>query len=162
MELSDLRPIVDFYHSKLSQVSLDFKRYLYDRINWDARIIGIKGERGVGKTTIKEKYTNPDESFYVSLDHFWFKTHSFPDLVGYLYAHGITELYVDEVHKYEDWSSVLKVLYDQYADLRIVYTGSSMLLMDNSKVDMSRRQTLYTLKSMSFREYLEYEGVLRH
>ncbi|MBR3743985.1 MAG: AAA family ATPase [Bacteroidales bacterium] len=166
MELSDLRPIADYYHSKLAQVAPDFKRYLYTQINWDARVIGIKGERGVGKTTmllqrIREKYTNPDDTFYISLDHYWFKTHTLQELVTFLYNHGITEIYIDEVHKYQDWSSILKNLYDQYADLRIVYTGSSTLEIDYSKVDMSRRQTLYTLKGMSFREYLEYEGVIK-
>jgi len=166
MELTDLRPIVDFYHGKLAQVTLDFKRYLYPHINWDARVIGIKGERGVGKTTmllqrIKEKYVNPDDTFYMSLDHYWFKTHTLQDLVTFLYNHGITEMYIDEVHKYKDWSSILKNLVDQYADLRIVYTGSSLLEIDNSKVDMSRRQTPYILKGMSFREYLQYEGILQ-
>ena len=89
MELSDIRPLIEFYHSKLSQVSLDFKRYLYNKINWKARIIGIRGERGVGKTTmliqrIKEKYTNPDDTIYISLDHLWFKTHSLQELIGFL------------------------------------------------------------------------------
>lgn len=166
MELNDLRPIVDFYHSKLAQVTLLFKRYLYPQINWDARVIGIKGERGVGKTTmllqrIKEKYENPDDTFYMSLDHYWFKTHTLQELVTFLYNRGINEMYIDEVHKYEGWSGILKNLVDQYADLRIVYTGSSLLEIDNAKVDMSRRQTPYTLKGMSFREYLEYEGVLK-
>ncbi|MCR4565717.1 MAG: AAA family ATPase [Bacteroidales bacterium] len=166
MELTDLRPIVDFYHRKFAQVTLDFKRYLYPHINWDARVIGIKGERGVGKTTmllqrIKEKYVNPDDTFYMSLDHYWFKTHTLQDLVTFLYNHGITEMYIDEVHKYKDWSPILKNLVDQYADLRIVYTGSSLLEIDNSKVDMSRRQTPYILKGMSFREYLQYEGILQ-
>ena len=166
MELTDIRPIVDFYHSKLAQTKLDFKRYLYPRINWDARIIGIKGERGVGKTTmllqrILEKYPHPDDTFYMSLDHFWFQTHTLQDLVTFLYQRGVTEFYIDEVHKYKGWSGILKTLADQYADLRIVYTGSSLLEIDNSKVDMSRRQTPYTLKGMSFREYMEYEGVMK-
>lgn len=164
MELSDIRPIIEFYHSKLSQVRLDFKRYLYGKINWEARVIGIRGERGVGKTTmliqrIKEKYANPDDTIYLSLDHFWFKNHSLYDLVGFLYNRGITEFYIDEVHKYEDWSLILKNLYDQHSDLRIIYTGSSMLEIDNSLVDMSRRQTTYVLKSLSFREFLKYDGV---
>ena len=166
MELSDIRPIVEFYHSKLSQVSLDFKRYLYPQINWDSSVIGIMGERGVGKTTmllqrIKEKYTNPDETFYISLDHYWFGTHELQDLIKFLYCRGITEFYIDEVHKYKGWSSILKTLVDELHDLRIVYTGSSLLEIDNAKVDMSRRQTPYILKGMSFREYLEYEGVLK-
>ena len=166
MELSDIRPLVEFYHSKLSQTTLGFKRYLHPLINWNSRIIGIKGERGVGKTTmllqrIMEKYQNYDDTFYISLDHYWFKTHTLQDLVGFLHSRGISELYIDEVHKYKDWSIILKNLYDEFNDLRIVYTGSSLLEIDNSKVDMSRRQTLYTLKGMSFREYLEYEGTLK-
>lgn len=165
MELTDIRPIVEFYHSKLAQVTLDFKRYLYPRINWDSRVIGIKGERGVGKTTmllqrIKEKYSNPDDTFYISLDHYWFGTHQLQDLIEFLYKRGITEFYIDEVHKYKGWSTILKNLVDQYKDLRIVYTGSSLLEIDNAKVDMSRRQTSYTLKGMSFREYLAYEDIL--
>ncbi len=166
MELADIRPIVEFYHSKLSQVSLDFKRYLYPQINWDSSVIGIMGERGVGKTTmllqrIKEKYVNPDDTFYISLDHYWFGTHELQDLIKFMYKRGITEFYIDEVHKYKGWSSILKTLVDELHDLRIVYTGSSLLEIDNAKVDMSRRQTPYTLKGMSFREYLEYDGILK-
>lgn len=166
MELADIRPIVAFYHSKLAKATLDFKRYLYPKINWDARVIGIKGERGVGKTTmllqrIKEKYSNPDDTFYISLDHLWFRTHELQDLVEFMYRRGITEFYIDEVHKYKDWSIILKNLVDEHDDLRIVYTGSSLLEIDNAKVDMSRRQTPYTLKGMSFREYMEYEGIMK-
>lgn len=166
MELADIRPIVEFYHSKLSQVSLDFKRYLYPQINWDSSVIGIMGERGVGKTTmllqrIKEKYANPDDTFYISLDHYWFGTHELQDLIKFMYKRGITEFYIDEVHKYKGWSGILKTLVDELHDLRIVYTGSSLLEIDNAQVDMSRRQTPYTLKGMSFREYLEYDGILK-
>ena len=166
MELADIRPIVEFYHSKLSQVSLDFKRYLYPQINWDSSVIGIMGERGVGKTTmllqrIKEKYAHPDDTFYISLDHYWFGTHELQDLIKFMYKRGITEFYIDEVHKYKGWSGILKTLVDELHDLRIVYTGSSLLEIDNAKVDMSRRQTPYTLKGMSFREYLEYDGILK-
>ena len=78
-----------------------------------------------------------------------------------MYRRGISEFYIDEVHKYKDWSVILKNLVDEHDDLRIVYTGSSLLEIDNAKVDMSRRQTPYTLKGMSFREYLEYEGILK-
>ena len=166
MELADIRPIVEFYHSKLSQVALDFKRYLYPQINWDSSVVGIMGERGVGKTTmllqrIKEKYANPDDTFYISLDHYWFGTHELQDLIKFMYKRGITEFYIDEVHKYKGWSGILKTLVDELHDLRIVYTGSSLLEIDNAKVDMSRRQTPYTLKGMSFREYLEYDGILK-
>ena len=109
---------------------------------------------------IKEKYSNPDDTFYISLDHYWFGTHQLQDLIEFLYKRGIMEFYIDEVHKYKGWSTILKNLVDQYMDLRIVYTGSSLLEIDNAKVDMSRRQTSYMLKGMSFREYLAYEDIL--
>lgn len=96
---------------------------------------------------------------YVSLDHYWFSAHTLQELIDFLYKRGISEFYIDEIHKYKDWSIILKNLVDQYHDLRIIYTGSSMLEIDNAKVDMSRRQTPYTLKGMSFREYLVYEGI---
>ena len=110
---------------------------------------------------IKEKYANPDDTFYISLDHYWFGTHELQDLIKFMYKRGITEFYIDEVHKYKGWSGILKTLVDELHDLRIVYTGSSLLEIDNAKVDMSRRQTPYTLKGMSFREYLEYDGILK-
>ncbi len=165
MEIAEIQPLVEFYHSKLAQTGLGFKRYLYRKISWDSRVVGIRGERGVGKTTmllqrIKEKYTDPDETIYISLDHYWFRTHRLEELVGLLYNRGISEFYVDEVHKYEGWGCILKTLYDQYSGLRIVYTGSSMLKMDDASADLARRQMTYTLKGMSFREFLEYRKIL--
>ena len=164
MEVTDISSLQTFYHRQLAGVNLGFKRYLHSRINWEARLIAIKGARGVGKTTmilqhIKEKYSNPDEAFYVSLDHFWFQNHTLQDLVEYLYSRGISEIYLDEVHKYKGWAGLLKNFYDAYPDLKIVYTGSSILEIDNSKTDLARRQTVYTLHGMSFREYMEYEGI---
>lgn len=165
MEDDFLKPITDAYRMKLSTTDLKFKRYLYDKINWETRLIGIKGSRGVGKTTlmlqhIKEHFPKKSEALYVSLDNLWFKTHTLEELVAYEYAHGVTHLFLDEVHKYPDWSISIKNLYDTYTDLYIVYTGSSMLEIDNSKVDLSRRQTLYTLHGLSLREYMEFEGAL--
>lgn len=156
----DILPLVSRYHQRLRNTSLRFKRYLYNRINWNARIIGIKGARGVGKTTlllqhILENFKNPDETLYISLDDMWFAGNSLEDLVEYLYARGMRVIYIDEVHTYPNWSRLLKNFYDVYSDLKIIYTGSALLAIDNSKVDLSRRQSLYTLSGMSFREYLE-------
>ena len=164
MEAADIQPLIKDYHRKLMATDLRFKRYLYNQINWDVRLLGIKGARGVGKTTlllqhIKETFNNIDDVLYVSLDNLWFQNHSVLDLVEYLYTHGVTHIYFDEVHKYEDWTALLKHLYDNYPDLNIVYTGSAMLAIDNSKDDLSRRQSLYTLHGLSFREYLAYEGI---
>lgn len=143
-----------------------FHRYLYRQISWSARVIAIKGARGVGKTTmllqhIKESFAeNPQAALYVSLDNMWFKTHSLTDVVEYHYNHGGTHLYIDEVHKYENWQTLIKNIADEYPSLHVVYTGSSMLKIDQNEGDMSRRQLVYTLLGMSFREYLEFEGVL--
>ncbi len=164
METKDILPLITVYHRKLAETSLNFKRSLYYSINWNVRMLGIKGEKGVGKTTlilqhIKETFDNPDDALYVSMDNLWFKTHSIMDLVEHLYSKGVYFLFMDEIHKCPDWTSILKNLYDNFPRLHIVYTGSSMLRIDNSRVDLSRRQTLYKLNNLSFREYLEYEGI---
>ena len=165
MEKAEIEILYNTYYRKLSKVSLQYIRYLYEKINWNVRLIGIKGARGVGKTTMllqRIKQTSPDGStaFYISLDDLWFETHSLIELVEYLYTHGITHLYLDEVHRYPDWARNLKNITDNYPDLNIVYTGSSMLEIDNSKVDLSRRQTVYEMPGFSFREYLAFEKVL--
>ena len=166
MELSDIKPLINTYHRKIMTTSLTFKRYLYSKINWNVRLLGIRGARGVGKTTlilqyIKKNFNNIDDALYVSLDNLWFNSYKLEDLVEYLYSHGIKYIFLDEVHKYPNWAVVIKNVYDNYPNLNIVYTGSAMLAIDNSKADLSRRQTLYTLNGMSFREYLEYEGVMQ-
>ncbi|MBQ3832620.1 MAG: AAA family ATPase, partial [Bacteroidales bacterium] len=165
MELTDIQPLFDSYHRKLAKVDLRFKRYLYSQINWKARLIGIKGARGVGKTTmllqhILENYKDVDQTLYVSLDDLWFSSFTLMDLVDWAYRHGIMRLYLDEVHRYENWAANLKNIYDNYPDMSIVYTSSSLLIMDNAKVDLSRRQTTYTLGGLSFREFLALEQVI--
>ncbi|MBR4838448.1 MAG: ATP-binding protein [Bacteroidales bacterium] len=165
MEIVELQPLLNNYHRKISKVNLYFKRYLYEQINWEARLIGIKGARGVGKTTmllqhILENYEDIDKTLYASLDDLWFSSHSLMDLVDWANQHGIIRLYLDEVHRYDQWSANLKYIYDNYPDMSIVYTSSSLLIMDNAKVDLSRRQTLYTLYAMSFREFLAFEGII--
>lgn len=163
MEELELEVLYHFYHRKLQSVSTTFKRYLYNSINWDARLIGLMGARGVGKTTmllqrIKETFPNVDDALYVSLDDLWFKSHSILALAEYADTHGINYLFVDEVHRYQDWAQSLKTIYDAYPNMHIVYTSSSMLEVDHSKGDLSRRQTVYHLQGLSFREYLVFEG----
>lgn len=165
MEYTDIQPLLNVYHRKLAATDLRFNRYLYNEINWNVRLVGIKGARGVGKTTlllqhIKDSFENVDDALYFSLDNLWFDNHRLEDLVEFLYTHGIVNLYIDEVHRYKNWTSLLKNFYDNYPDLKIVYTGSAMLAIDNSVADLSRRQSLYTLNGLSFREYLEYEDVI--
>lgn len=165
METIELQPLIDNYHRRIAKINLRFKRYLYSKINWNARMIGIMGARGVGKTTmllqhILENYDDIDQTLYASLDDLWFSSHSLLDLVGWADSHGISRIYLDEVHRYEQWSETLKNIYDNYPDMSIVYTSSSLLIMDNAKVDLSRRQTVYTLYGLSFREFLDFEELI--
>ena len=153
MEDQELRSLLDNYHRKIGKISLDFKRYLYSEINWDARMIGIKGARGVGKTTlllqhILENYEDIDQTLYASLDDLWFATHSLIDLVDWAYRHGIDRLYLDEVHRYKLWSETLKNIYDNYPDMRIVYTSSSLLALDKAQI-----LSLLTEKAKSYKSY---------
>lgn len=166
MESNTVEILYTTFHRKLTNISLEHKRYLYEKINWDARMIGIKGARGVGKTTlllqrIKLAIVDIDTVLYISLDDFWFKTNSLQELVEYVYTHGVTYLFLDEVHHYPDWSQHLKNIYDNYPDLHLIYTGSSMLEIDNSKIDLSRRQTVYELAGLSFREFLTFENNIK-
>ena len=165
MESIELQSLFNNYHRKIAKIDLRFKRYLYTQINWNARIISIKGARGVGKTTmllqhILENYEDIDQTLYASLDDLWFANQSLIDLVDWADQHGIRRLYLDEVHRYEQWSETLKNIYDSYPDMSIVYTSSSLLMMDHGRVDLSRRQTSYTLHGLSFREFLTYENIL--
>ena len=152
-------------HRLVSQVSLDFKREIYDRINWKPRVIGIKGPKGVGKSTLLKQHIReafPDDSkvLYASLDHIWFNGNSLDDLVEYHYIHGGTHLFLDEVHKYKNWQWGIKNIYDNYPSLNVVFTGSSMLQIDEGNADLSRRATMNIVNGMSFREYLAFEGIL--
>lgn len=166
MDYKDIQPLLNAYYRRLANTNLDFKRSLYDKINWDARLIGIKGERGVGKTTmmlqrIKESVKDVSEAMYISLDNLWFNDNSLAELVEFLYTHNVKTIYFDEVHKCKNWLNYIKNFYDDYPDLKLVYTGSAMVRLDNSVSDLSRRQTLYHLNGLSFREFLEYKGLLK-
>lgn len=153
------------YGRLLAETDLRFTRYLYEKINWDNRLIVIKGAKGVGKTTmilqhILRSFEDKEKALYVSLDHIWFANHSVLDLAEYLYTHGGTHLFLDEVHKYKGWQQEVKNIYDAYPGMHIVVTGSSMLKLEESLMgDLSRRHRQYTLEGLSFREYLLLEQV---
>ena len=156
------------YARLLTETTVETTRYLYDKINWDNRLILIKGAKGVGKTTmllqhIKRTFANLDEALYVSLDNIWFSTHTMLDLVEYHYTHGGTHLFFDEVHKYPNWQQEIKNIYDSYPKLHVVVTGSSMLKIEELlAADLSRRCRQYTLEGLSFREYLKLENIMSH
>lgn len=147
-------------------VDCRFKRYLYTQINWDVRMICIRGARGVGKTTLMKQYMKEhfsgSQALYVSLDDLWFSDHQLIDLAEYHYTHGGTHLFIDEVHRYpfRSWSQELKNIYDRYPDFRVVFSGSSMLQLDTSSSDLSRRCIFYEMQGLSFREYLQLENII--
>lgn len=152
---------------RVNEVSMTYKRYLYRRINWNARLICIRGARGTGKTTmllqyIKEHFPDLNKALYVSLDSFSFQLFTLYDVAEYAYTHGIEALFVDEVHYMQNWGPMLKNVFDSFAELKIVYTGSSMLQLDEAQTDLSRRQTVYDLQGFSFREYLLFNGLYEH
>ena len=162
--ITEIEDLLLQYHLRLQSTPMDFHRYIYNSIDWEDRLIGIKGPKGVGKTTmmlqyIKEHFSNPDDAMYVSLDNLWFENHSLQDFVKYYYIHGGRHLFLDEVHYYPHWQTLLKNIYDTYPDLQIVYTGSSMLRLKSKEGDLSRRLLDYEIAGLSFREFLQYEGV---
>lgn len=149
---------------RIQHTQTGFHRYLFNQIDWNDRLIAIKGPRGAGKTTlilqhIKESFSDTSKALYVSLDNLWFANNRLSDLVEHHYNHGGTHVFLDEVHKYPDWQTTIKNLYDDFPDLYITYTGSAMLRIDSRQGDLSRRQAVYSLAGMSFREYLDFEGV---
>ena len=140
-------------------VKLDFKRYLFDVIQWNNRLIGIKGARGTGKTTlllqwIKEQNLPTEKAAYFSLDDLYFTNHSLKETVSQFYKNGGIILVLDEVHKYKNWSQEIKNCYDFYPDLKVIFTGSSIIDIAKQEGDLSRRALLYELVGLSFREYL--------
>jgi len=146
-------------YRKIDGVSLNFVRSIMDDIRWDMRLIGIRGARGVGKTTLLLQYMKQflpkdTSALYVSLDTIWFSEHRLIELIDSFVKRGGTHLFADEVHKYPDWSQELKNAYDDYPELKIVFTGSSLLEILNARADLSRRAVVYQMQGLSFREYL--------
>lgn len=143
----------------LSNISLAFKRFLFDEIKWKSRLIGIKGARGTGKTTLglqwlKEQGLPPTKAAYFSLDDLYFTNHSLKETVTQFHKLGGKILVLDEVHKYKNWSTEIKNIYDIYTDIKIIFTGSSIIDISRQEADLSRRAVVYELPGLSYREFL--------
>lgn len=167
-----MQEIFSYSNSIINTVHLEFKRYLFKQINWETRLVEILGSRGVGKTTLmlqKAKILNTEsanQAVYISLDDKLMYKNSIVDVAEELVKYGVQYLFLDEVHKYPskmkgyDWSAEIKNTYDRYPNLKIVYSGSSILKIYKGQGDLSRRKSSYRLAGLSFREYLELNGVI--
>ena len=155
-----MEKLIELYRKKLSSINMDFIRSEESLINWNARLVCIRGARGVGKTTLllqhikKDFENNYNKALYVSLDNIYFSDNSLIDRATDFIRRGGTHLFLDEVHKMTDWSAILKNLYDDYPELHIAFTGSSLLEILNARADLSRRALVYEMQGLSFREYI--------
>jgi len=155
-----MKALYQKFETLLQDTTTDFKRYLYDRVSWDSRMVGVIGPRGVGKTTmilqyIKQNLTSRN-TLYVSADDMYFSDSKLIDLADEFYKNAGEYLFIDEIHKYSNWSRELKNMYDSYPTLKVVFTGSSVLDILKGSADLSRRALIYKLQGLSFREYLKY------
>lgn len=157
-----MESLIKRHLNRMQTVNLDFVRSLMDEIDWNERLLMIKGQKGVGKTTLMTQRilqmfgpTNTTEVLYVSLDNIYFGTHKLLDFIEQFHAQGGKYLFLDEVHKYKGWSLEVKNAYDEFTDLHIVLSGSSLINLSDGEADLSRRCISYTMLGLSFREYLQ-------
>ena len=150
--------LFEYSHKLINEADTGFFRYMYDQINWKNRMIGLIGPRGVGKTTLVLQYIkqnlNPSETLYVTAEDFYFVDHRLTELAEQFVKFGGKQLFIDEIHKYKDWAKELKLIYDYHKELKVVFTGSSVLDIKKGASDLSRRAVIYNMQGLSFREYL--------
>lgn len=149
------------FQTRIARISLDIQRYLIRQIDLNNRLIAIKGARGSGKTTLliqlAKLYLSLQSTLYISLDHIYFFDNKLYELAKQFAQFGGTHLLLDEVHKYPNWSREIKLIYDNFPELTIIFTSSSMLEIYKSESDLSRRAVTYNLKELSFREFITFE-----
>ncbi len=150
--------LIAYQNEQLRKTPNTFHRYMYDRLPWESRMFGLVGPRGVGKSTLLLQHLaeSPDkeQSLYISADTLYLATHTLVELADTFVKYGGVRLYIDEVHKYKNWSRELKQIYDTHESLKVVFTGSSILDIIEGEADLSRRAPIYHMQGLSFREYL--------
>lgn len=156
-----MEALVKRHINRMRTVKMDFVRSMMDEIDWNGRLVMIKGQKGVGKTTLMTQRivqvfgtTNTTEVLYASLDNIYFGTHNLLDFIEQFHAQGGRYLFLDEVHKYKGWSVEIKNAYDEFEDMHFVLSGSSLVNLNEGEADLSRRCITYTMQGLSFREYL--------
>lgn len=156
--------LIAFMEERLKNTPVFFNRYMFDRINWQSRLVGLTGPRGVGKSTMMLQYmlqhSSRKDMLYVTADHIWFATHSLVELADEFVKDGGRWLCIDEAHRYKGWSREIKQIYDGHPGLQIAFTGSSVLDINKGEADLSRRALMYHMQGLSFREYLKmFHGI---
>ncbi len=162
-----MESLIEFQENLLRPVSNIFRRYLHQQINWNQRMIAIKGPRGSGKTTLllqhlKFDLAHTNTALYITADHTWFYNHTLLDTANDWFKLGGKILMIDEVHKYPGWSVELKNIYDGLPEMQVVFSASSALDIYRGEADLSRRVISYSLAGMSFREYLLFTKGINH
>ena len=151
--------LIEFMEGQLRQTTSMFHRYMYDQISWESRMFGLVGPRGIGKSTMLLQYIKEHREtkkiLYIGADHLYFSSHMLVDTVDEFAKEGGEQLFIDEIHKYENWSRELKQIYDSYPDVKIGFTGSSVLDIYKGFSDLSRRAPIFMMQGLSFREYLK-------
>ena len=156
-----MEQLYEYLQRLLAVTTTVFHRYRYQDIDWSAHMLGLTGPRGVGKTTlflqrIKEHH-DLSNTLYVSADHIYFANHTLLETAEAFVKHGGEYLFIDEVHKYPNWSRELKLMFDSLPELHVYFTGSSVLDIEKGEADLSRRAPTYEMQGLSFREYLAIE-----
>jgi len=150
--------LVEFMEGQLKQTTSTFHRYMYSQISWESRMFGLVGPRGVGKSTMILQYVKEHwdkrQMLYVTADHLYFSSHTLAETVEEFVKEGGEQIFIDEIHKYENWSRELKQIYDSHPDLKVGFTGSSVLDIYKGFSDLSRRAPIFTMQGLSFREFL--------
>lgn len=161
----DYTPLLELSAKKILNTRETFVRSIDGKINWNSRLIGVRGARGCGKTTLLLQHLKNNHSdlvtsgkaLFTSLDNIWFAKNSLLDLADAFAKNGGKLLYLDEVHKYENWPVYIKNIYDDYPELQVVFTGSSLLKILDARADLSRRPVMYKMQGLSFREFLNIQ-----
>lgn len=154
--------LVQRFYEKYAQTNIKSIRSYASSIDWNNRLIGIKGSRGVGKTTlllqyIKKNYKPDNKVLYVSLDNFWFAENKLYNLADSFFKRGGELLVLDEVHRYPNWAAEIKNIYDDFSTLKVIFTGSSLLQIEKARGDLSRRAVMYQMHGLSFREFINLQ-----
>ena len=154
-----MEKLFEYSNKLIQETDTSFLRYMYSEVNWQSRMVGLVGPRGVGKTTLVLQYIkqnlNPSETLYVTAEDFYFVDNRIAELADTFVKYGGKYLFIDEIHKYKDWAKELKLIYDYHKDLKVVFTGSSVLDIKKGASDLSRRAVIYNMQGLSFREYLQ-------